>query len=155
MKDEPLLPEADTVPGKTRGEIAIYSLRNEFKLLGYEATMAVSGKHPDSLDGMWGYLITDDNLKKTTEENLKKMTFPKPARVVAYELTTTSWDGKGMAPTISSDGTTAPRIGEDILQFAKHRNATKTDAWMLTNLWVAFAPFKWAEISGSEGIPWP
>lgn len=147
MKNEPPLTDADTVPGKARSEITLYSLRNEFKLLGYEATMSVSGKHPDSLDGMWGYVMNVDNLKT--------MTFSKPARVVAYELTTTIWDGKGTAPAISSDGPAVPRIGEDIWKFAEHRSATKTDGWMLTNLWVAFAPFKWGEIAGLEGIPWP
>ncbi len=99
----------------------------------------------NNIDGVLNYLVEDDF---RTELGLKH-----PCRVVAYELTTT-WDGKGEAPRMYSDGQMRFRVGEELKSFFQSRKDTKTNEWKLTQLWFAFAPFKEQEIYGNEGIPW-
>ena len=90
------------------------------------------------IDDMWKY-VTDDG-------NLGTMTFPKPGRVIAYELET-SWDGNGNPPAIVSTGQVQCMIGQDLKTFAQNRLNSKTDQWKITNVWIVYAPFKLADIT--------
>jgi len=106
-----------------------------------------TGQGVGSLDGVWSYVLNDDNLKR--------MSFAKPGRVVAYELTASSWDGSGVPPATAVPGAEKPRVGDDLKTFAQRREASKTSDWLMTKVWIAFAPFKMQEIVGLERIPWP
>jgi hypothetical protein len=134
----------DTIPGRPRSEVRIYSIADEFRRINMGHLIAVSPTGT-SLDSMLNYL-TDDSV-------VNQMAFKQPCRIIAYELSTT-WDGKGLAPPMTSDGQTRYRVGEQLKVFATSRVKTKMDNWVLTNNWVAFAPFKQEEIYDTEDVPW-
>lgn len=125
---------AERLPSRSYSEPVVFSLRDQFKALGLEAIMAVN----ESLDGMWSYVLD--------ETNYGRMTFQKPGRVLAYELKAPNWNGQGKPPAIASDGKLESKVGWELKDFARSRNETKTADWILTNLWIVFAPFKWDAI---------
>ena len=125
--------DAEKIPGRSYVEPVVFSLREQIKTMGL-AVMTIS----ESLDSTWTYVLDETNFNKTT--------FPKPGRVLAYELKAPSWNGQSKPPAITSDGKLEPKVGMELKDFAKDRNAIKTTDWALTNLWIVSAPYKWDAI---------
>lgn len=126
--------DAEKIPGRPYVEPVVFSLRDQIKKMGLAEIVTVSG----SLDSVWSYVLDDTNFEKTT--------FPKPGRVLAYELKAPNWDGQGKPPAITSDGKLEPKVGMELRDFAKDRTATKTNDWILSDLWIVSAPYKWQAI---------
>ena len=115
---------------RSSGEPVVFSLREQFKTLKLEALLTIK----ESFDSMWSDVLDDTNYGN--------MTFKKPGRVMAYELKAPKWNGEGKPPAIALDGKLESRVGWELKDFARSRNATKTADWILTDLWIIFAPFK-------------
>jgi hypothetical protein len=136
------------MPGRPLPRPSIYSFRDELAYLRQIGAIVLNDDLMDNYD----FTL---QLLKGDEETLvaNAMRFPKPGKVVAYELKST-WDGKGTAPSISSDSRVQLNIGEDLRTFANRHNS-EISGWKLMGLWIVYAPFKWEEIYGSEQLTWP
>lgn len=79
----------------------------------------------------------------------------KHLRIVSYSLRLKEghWDGQGAAPPscIGVDGSPRLWVGMDLEWFWE---TDKPDGWEIMQVWVAYAPFAFADIWGTEEIPW-
>jgi hypothetical protein len=138
------------MPGRPLPGPSIYSFQEE---IAYLRQIEILGGQ-DYLMNNPDYTIQFIKSGDLTGDRIPNaMRFPKPGRVVAYELKST-WDGKGTAPSISSDSRVQLNIGEDLRTFANRHNS-EISGWKLMGLWIVYAPFKWEEIYGSEQLTWP
>lgn len=103
-----------------------------------------AGKDIGSLEGMWSYV--------TSSATYEAMTFPKPARVVAYQVITpvggllTSEAPSSPSPMVEEGDVQKPMVGLDLQDFVATWLRIKTSGWAMTNVYMVYAPLRWSDI---------
>ncbi|KAF6835405.1 hypothetical protein CMUS01_05779 [Colletotrichum musicola] len=134
----PATPQAVTPP---QTPVSVTSLRAAYITAGMEAQIVTSDPTAHSLDKLWGNV--------TSASTYEKLSFQKPALVVAYQVTPIATTGSAVPGMITPNSVVQFNVGMDLTDFAKLRTQTPsvTPGFAVYDVWVVYGPLRFSDIA--------